>query len=328
MIIVRTPLRLSLLGGGSDYPEHYTKQGGAVLVSSIDAASYVTLRRLPPYFEHKTRITWTKVELVGNNLEIEHPGIRAVFKYLNDGDTGLEIHYDSDIPARSGVGSSSAFVIGLLNAYWHLTNEGPMRPSTLARTAIDIERNIIGDTIGVQDQISAAYGGVNLVIISKSGEFTVRRISLSRLTELEQRLFMVFTGFSRHSSDVAATQNFDANIESLNQLAAMAIKGAGLLQDNKSDLNELFQLVAKSWEIKKKLSSAILTDGVKVLESQLLNTQGVVAIRLMGAGGGGFFLVCCEQDSREKIMQSLTDRVILPVRFSHAGSRMIFKSQH
>ena len=327
MIFVKTPYRLSLLGGTTDYPHWYEKHGGAVLVTTIDKNSYVTLRRLPPYFEHKTRVAWSKIEMVRQNLDIEHPGIRGVLQYLSDNDSGLEIHYDSDIPAKSGMGSSSAFIVGLLNAYWHLSNAMPPRALTLAKTAIRIEREYVGDCVGIQDQIAAAYGGVNRVIIDRAGGFEVKNMPMTRLGELESRLLLVFTGFTRHASEIAVQQmaNIEDHQDRMMEMVMLAHRGAAILQDPSVPLERLFELIERSWEIKRALSPAVVTTEICRLESRI-RSKGALAVKLIGAGGGGFFLVCCRPLDRARMQAELSDLITIPVKFSFAGSQVIFKN--
>jgi D-glycero-alpha-D-manno-heptose-7-phosphate kinase len=333
MIIVRTPHRLSLLGGGSDYEQAYRKHGGAVLVSTINRYSYVSLRKLPPYFEHKTRVAWSKIELVNSNLDIEHPGIRGVLEYLNDLDSGLEIHYDSDIPARAGMGSSSSFIVGLLKAYWHLSNDDSPSPATLAKTAIRVEREYVGDTVGTQDQIAVAYGGINFVAIEKDGHFNVRNVGTqyefdARRKELESRLLLVFTGFTRHASEIAKAQvaAMDEYESATRELAEMATVGAAILEDTNRPLSDLFKLIGESWQIKRRLSPLIVNDEINALDERLM-MLGAEAVKLIGAGGGGYFLVCCKSaEERELIANALNDRITIPVKFSMNGSEMIFKN--
>ena len=298
-----------------------------MLVSTIDKNSYVTLRRLPPYFPYKTRVVWTKTEMVNQNLDIDHPGIRGVLKYLADDDTGLEIHYDSDIPARSGMGSSSAFIVGLLNAYWHLSNDKPPKAFTLAKTAIRVEREYVGDVVGSQDQIATAFGGVLFVTIERNGEFTVRNMPMTRLAELESRLLLVFTGFTRHASDIAKAQmdTIDDHHDRLREMSALAVHGAEILQKPSAPLEGLFELIERSWEIKRALSPAVMTPEICKLEDRI-RQAGSIAVKLIGAGGGGFFLACCKAGGCDTIRDKLADLITIPVKFSFAGSQVIFKN--
>lgn len=327
MILVRSPFRLSFLGGSTDYPSWYEKHGGLCLVSSIQKYSYITLRRLPPYFEHRTRVAWSKVETVQSNFDIEHPGIRGVMEYLNIPDERLEIHYDSDIPARAGMGSSSALIVGLLNAHWALTGEGRCPPHTLAKAAIRVEREYVGDCVGAQDQISCAYGNVNLIRIEKDGEFYVQPVPPLRLKELEEHLLLLFTGFTRHASEVAKQQvaEMDQHEGVMEEMMTMARRAYVILADPSAPLREFFYLLNTAWLRKRGLSPAITDERIDAIYSRIMKT-GATAAKLVGAGGGGFFLVAVEPERRERFLSEFEGWVWFPVRFAGEGSRVIFQN--
>lgn len=323
MIIVRTPYRLSLLGGASDYPEHYSKHGGACLVSTIAKYSYVSLRRLPPYFEHRTRVVWSKVELVRNNSEIKHPGINGVLRYLAL-DDGFEIHYDSDIPARAGMGSSSAFIVGLLNAVWAMSGEGRADPLALAKTAIRVEREFVGDTVGAQDQIATAYGGVNFVEIATDGSFDVTPLTRFRLEELENHLLLLFTGLTRHASEIVRQQmaEFKQHDSTLKEFAKQAAEGARVLC-SAQPIGHFFWLMQQAWVLKRRLARSVTSPAIDEMDKRITDA-GALACKLVGAGGGGFFLVAVEPERRETFLEHFPGAIWFPVKFAHQGSEVIF----
>ena len=325
MIIVRTPYRLSLLGGTSDYPEHFSKHGGACLVSTINKFSYVSLRKLPPYFGHLTRAVWSKVETVYNNLEIEHPGINGSLRYLGLDDLGLEIHYDSDIPARAGMGSSSAFIVGLLNGMWALNGEGRAPAQMLAKTAIRVEREYVGDCVGVQDQISTAYGGINLVEIERSGAFQLYSTLRFRLAELESYLLLIFTNLTRHASDIARQQiiDFHQHESTLKRFAEQAREGARILCSSQP-IEHFFWLLKEAWVLKRRLA-AVTNDHIDEMDRQITDA-GALACKLVGAGGGGFFLVAVSPEKRQDFLGHFPGAIWFPVQFHHGGSEVIFRN--
>lgn len=327
MIIVRTPYRLSFFGGSSDYEKWYSRHGGLCLASAIDKYSYVSLRRLPPYFPYRSRVVWSKVEMVESNLDIENPAIRGVLDYLKLSDQGLEVHYDSDIPARAGMGSSSAFVVGLLNAWWALTAEGKCPARTLAKTAIRVEREFCGDTVGIQDQVSCAYGNVNLIRIERDGDFSIQPVPPMRLAQLEEYLLLLFTGFTRHASEVAERQvaEMERHEAQMTKLMEMARDGFEILADPYRTLREFFSLLNEAWYVKRELSSAITDERIDDIHGKIIRA-GATAAKLCGAGGGGFFLVAVEPERREDFLREFDGWVWFPVRFAHEGSRIIFQN--
>lgn len=335
MIIVKTPFRLSLFGGGTDYPEWFSTHNGAVLVSTVDKYSYVSLRKLPPFFQYKSRVVWSKVEMVENALDIEHPGIRGVLAYLNDLQSGYEIHYDGDLPARAGMGSSSSFIVGLLNAYWSLSNTREADPEMLARTAITVERKYVGDTVGVQDQIAAAFGGLNLVSLFNGNEFIREPVSALSAAKLERGLALVFTGFTRHAAELASAQvaEIHEHERALSRMAAQAYEANELLQATAPaqdfDFKAFFEMLNEAWELKRSLSPLISNPGIEAARADMFS-YGAKAVKLIGAGGGGFFLVACWPEARERVMQYCRANgwISFPVHFSYTGSRVIFNDEH
>jgi D-glycero-alpha-D-manno-heptose-7-phosphate kinase len=325
MIISRTPLRLSFFGGGSDYSEFYSKHGGLFLNAALDHYVYVSLRRLPQFFEYKTRVVWSQVEHVDSNFDLIHPGLRGLFKYLNY-DEGVELHHDADLPARTGLGTSSAFTVGVLNAIWGMNDIGECDPYSLANTAITIERDWVGDTVGVQDQISAAYGGMNLVRIDKDGDFTLFPIPRDRHEELNSHILLLFTGFTRHASEIAKHQvaSILDHKADMFELMGQADRAFDILCSNAA-IEEIGDLLERGWQIKRNLSNVITNPRLDEIHDAVLNA-GASACRLIGAGGGGVFQVFVKPDKRE-IIKSATNLLEIPSTFVYKGSEIIFSNE-
>ena len=331
MIIARTPYRVSLFGGGTDYPAWYEKHGGACLVSAIDKFCYVTLRYQPPFFKHLSRICWSKVELVSNNLDIENPAVRGTLEFLNKSDVGLEVHHQGDLPASSGMGSSSSFVVGLLNAHACLTglqNDGNCHEfaMSLAKTAVRIEREFVGDEVGVQDQHAAALGGVNLLEISGSGKIRVSECNPWFCDELEERLILFFLGTTRHASEIAKAQVAEVgkHEQAMYQIMQQAQLGYQMLIGI-TPLSYFPDLLNSAWEIKRSLSPIISNSFVDQVRIGLMS-NGAKAVKLIGAGAGGFMLAYVEPDMRQRLCQWAQANKLLPVsfQFCYNGSEIIF----
>lgn len=335
MIISRTPFRVSLLGGGSDYPVHSDVAGGTVLGFALRRYCYLTLRRLPPFFEHRHRIAYSRIELVRDATEVEHPVVRAVLTEharLVNGD-GLELHHDGDVPARGGLGSSSSFAVGLLHALWTLYGH-PVTPERLALEATRIERDVLGDTVGSQDQLFAAYGGVNRFDFHRREAdeprplSTVRPVVLSddREADLVSRLLLVYTGNSRIASVVAADQVARAmdNRAILVRLAGLAVRGEAILRDG--PLDDLGRLLDEAWHLKRSLAPNVSTPLVDALYHAALDA-GALGGKLLGAGGGGFMLFYAAPDAMGRIAAALRAicpyLVEVPVAIDRGGSRIV-----
>lgn len=327
MIISRTPYRVSFFGGGTDYPRHYEKHGGACLVSAIDKFCYVTMRELPPFFEHKTRAVWSKVELVSKNIDIENPAIRSTLEYLDHLDIGYEIHHQGDLPARSGMGSSSAFVVGILNCLWAMSNQDAPPRDSLAKTAIRIESEYVGDVIGIQDQYAASNGGVTLLVINKRGEVHTSNIFGKSLDCLERKLLLIFTGLTRHASVIAASQvaEIDNHGILMAEMAEQAGHGADIAA-GLAPLSDFPRLLNRAWELKRQLSPVISTPWIDQTV-QGLKENGAQAVKLIGAGGGGFILCYVDECDREWLKTWAINKKLLPVsfKFAYNGSEIIFR---
>jgi len=324
MIISRTPYRISFFGGGTDYPAWYGDHGGAVLATTINKYCYLHCRFLPPFFEHRTRVVWSMIETVKEHQDIEHPAVRAVINHLGI-EEGLEIHHIGDLPARAGLGSSSAFAVGLLNALHGL--RGRMASQLeLAREAIYVEQELVADSVGVQDQIVTAVGGLNRVDIARDGSFTVSPllISTQRIQELNDHLMLFFTGVSRNASTIAADQiqQIPHHQRELTQMLQLVDEAQSVVCGD-TDITEFGRLLDESWKLKQSLSSRIAPDFVNDIYAQA-RSAGAVGGKLLGAGGGGFVLVFAPPEAQKAIRGELSALLEVPVSFERSGSRVIF----
>lgn len=321
MIISRTPLRISFFGGGTDYPAYYSVHGGAVLSATIDKFCYLSVRRLPPFFEHKNRIVYRLIETVKTRTEIQHPTVRAVMQFLEL--DGLEIHHDGDLPARSGMGTSSAFTVGLLNACHALAGERVSRYA-LESEARHIEQDILCETVGSQDQIAAAHGGLNRIAFSQSGHIGVERVPLpeGRLAEFENHLMLFFTGISRTASDVASTFVPGIASKDLSGIRAQVDEGLEILGRRRS-LDAFGDLLHQAWVAKRALSDAVSNPAIDALYARARDA-GAIGGKVTGAGGGGFVLFFVRPEKQESVRNALGAEILeVPFRFESQGSRII-----
>lgn len=326
MIVSRTPYRISFFGGSSDYQSWYSKHGGLALSTTINHYSYISARWRPPFFPDKSRIVWNRIEEVVHHMDILHPSVRACLKYLNI-ENGVEIHHLGDLPARSGLGSSSTFTVGLLNALYALQGvafNGVKK--TLAKEAIHIERDIMQENVGIQDQIAAAYGGFNRTSILPNGDFFVDPVIISpeRLEKLQSCLVLFFTGVSRTASDIAAEQvaNTDRNEVGIHRMQAMVDESLGILTSD-GDISEFGRLLRESWAIKRTLAKNISPQFVDDIYERG-RKAGAIGGKLLGAGGGGHILFFAWPDDHDRIRKKLKDLLWVPFKFETDGSQIIF----
>jgi len=324
MIITRTPLRISFFGGGTDYPIWYREHGGAVLSTTIDKYCYLNCRWLPPFFEYHSRILYSQAENVAENSAIKHPSVRACLQHLGIED-GVEIHHIADLPARTGLGTSSAFTVGLLLGLYALKNQ--MRDkTTLAADAIYVEQQLLKEAVGAQDQVSAAYGGLNRIDFHASGAIEVKRILADqcRLADLEQHLALYFTGFSRIASDVAQEQIKETpnRGKELGAMLQMVGEAEAILANPHRSLDEFGMLLNESWQIKKTLTQRISNTSIdEIYETG--RRAGALGGKLLGAGGGGFMLFFVPPDRREALRAALKNLLCVPFSFSSRGSDVV-----
>jgi D-glycero-alpha-D-manno-heptose-7-phosphate kinase len=324
MIITSTPLRISFFGGGTDYPVWYRQYGGSVLSTTIDKSCFITCRWLPPFFEYHSRISYTKVENVGQNNVIQHPSVRACLQFLGI-DDGIEIHHIADLPARSGLGTSSAFTVGLLLGLYALKNQ--MRDKrVLAAEAIHVEQELLREAVGAQDQVSAAYGGFNRINFDTDGSIEVRRMlaSPNRLAELEQNLALYFTGFSRFASEIAQEQlkMTPHKKQELDTMLQLVDEAEAIIASPDRPLNEFGRLLHESWKIKRTLTQKISNASIdEIYEAGL--SAGALGGKLLGAGGGGFMLFFVPPERREALRTRLKKLLCVPFAFSNRGSHVV-----
>jgi len=324
MIISRTPHRISFFGGGTDYPSWYLEHGGKVLGAAIDKYCYITCRELPPFFKHKHRIAYSKVETVTDIDEIVHPAVRETMRYFKI-DRGLEIHHDSDIPAHSGMGSSSAFTVGLLKTLYALDGKVITREE-LYKQAIHIEQNLIKENVGSQDQVWAAYGGLNTIDFLQNGEIIVEPIIIKEeyLKNFENKFMLFFTGLSRHASVIAQEQiqNTHRNKNKLSQMKELADEAYKILTSGKDDFVDFGKLLDETWQLKRKLSSKITTGDIDDIYETAIKS-GAVGGKLCGAGGGGFVVFYVEPENQKRVKKALNNFLHVPFKFDFSGSEII-----
>jgi D-glycero-alpha-D-manno-heptose-7-phosphate kinase len=324
MIISRTPYRISFFGGGTDYPTWYRLYGGQVIATTIDKYCYISARYLPPFFEHNFRIVYSRIENCQTIDEIEHPAVRECLRYFNV-DQGLEIHHDGDLPARSGLGSSSSFVVGLLHALHALKGAIPGK-ERLAHEAIHLEQIRLKETVGCQDQVMAAHGGCQRVEFLTDGEIRVTPLTLhpDRLSALNSHLMLFFTGIKRTATTIAHSYAADVtNVDKqLRTMGSMVDEAFQLLAGN-SDLAAFGKLLHEAWRAKRSLSKQVSNRVVDEIYSAA-RSAGALGGKLMGAGGGGFMLLFARPSDHERIRERLSKLVHVPFRFERAGSRIIF----
>lgn len=326
MIVARTPVRVSFLGGGTDYPDYFLHHGGRTLGVAIDRYSYVSVSRLAPLFDHSIRVSYSRTELVRRVEEIEHPSVRECLRFMEI-DGGIEIHYVGDLPARTGLGSSSSFTVALLHAL-HTFKGEHVGQEQLAAEAVTVEQEWIHERVGVQDQYTCALGGLVHLRMEPGGRIDSQRLALSdeRLAALRGHLLLLYTGLQRHAHEVLEeqldrTRRGDVTA-SLRRLAELACQGVDLL-DGTGSLLPFGELLHDGWEIKRGLSSKITNDSIDDAYTRA-RSAGAIGGKLLGAGGGGFLLLFVPTDRRGEVLGSVPGLRSVDVGFDRAGSRIIF----
>jgi len=323
MIITRTPFRVSFFGGGTDYPTWYRENGGAVLATTIDKYCYISCRSLPPFFQHKHRIVYSNIENVSHNDEIQHPAVRAILNWANITE-GLEIHHDGDLPARSGLGSSSSFTVGLAHALYGLRGQ-MVSNHELATDALHIEQNIIGENVGSQDQVSAAYGGFNRIDFHRDDTFDVSPVIMKnqRRKELKDHLMLCFTGFSRIADEIAKYKinNMNDRKTELLRMREMVDQAQSIL-DSTTPIEEFGTLLDESWKYKRSLSDKVSTPEIDNFYEEAMNA-GAIGGKVIGAGGGGFLLLFAKPENHQKIRDRLNNLVHVDFNYDDSGSKVV-----
>lgn len=324
MIISRTPYRISFFGGGTDYSTWYQHHGGSVLSSTINHYCYLHCRILPPFFTNKSRIVWSKIEEVLEHKDIQHPAVKAVLDYLEI-DQGVEISHQGDLPARAGLGSSSAFTVGLLHAMYALKGMISSKRE-LACEAIHIERDILKESVGVQDQIATAYGGLNKITVHSNGDFEVTPLVLSftRFRDLHKHLLLFFTGVSRSATDIAADKIrcIPQKRQEMSQMQSM-VEAAEKVLCNNGDITLFGELLHETWMLKRKISAKIAPAFIDDIYATAQNA-GAIGGKLLGAGGGGFMLFFVKPEDKHSVCEALKDLLLVPFEFEASGSQIIF----
>ena len=321
MLITRTPFRISFFGGGTDYYDYFSEYGGCVLSTTIDKYCYTTIRNLPPFFEYKNQFTYSKIERFDNPEELQHPLVRAALKYIST--DRIQIAYDADLPACSGIGSSSAFSVGLLQGLHALRGEFPDKLS-IAKEAIYLEREMCGEAGGVQDQIAAAVGGFNRLSFDSDG-FKVCPVQISDVTKrrLEDNLLLIFTGFTRFSGEIAAAQqrNIRSTISQLNEMKSLVYDAVRLLSEGR--LTDFGRMLDHTWKLKKNLSSSISNSEIDDIYERA-KENGALGGKLLGAGGGGFMLLYVPEEQQTRFKKSVEGLKYIPFKFENTGTKIIY----
>ena len=323
MVISKTPYRVSFFGGGTDYPSWYLENGGEVLSTTIDKYCYITCRYLPPFFDHKYNIRWSKHETPNLLEEIQHPSIRSCLQFLNI-NQGVSVAHDGDLPARSGMGSSSAFTVGMLNALYAMQNLR-ITKDKLLQDSLYVEQCLLKETVGSQDQAATVYGGLNHIEFKQSGCISVNSLKIPSdvRANLQSHLMLFFTGLQRNASDVASEYVKGLNQKKvlLNDLRSMVTESTSILQ-NGSSLDLFGKLLDQSWKIKRDLGSSISSPSIDQLYDAIISA-GAIGGKITGAGGGGFLLVFAPPEVHEGICQKLSNLLHVPFQFETLGSHFV-----
>lgn len=325
MIITKTPFRMSFFGGGTDMEDFFRQYGGAVLSTTFDKYCYVNVRHLPRFFDYTTELSYSKTERVTDIEDIEHPAIRNAMKMLNMHE--IRLTYEADLPARSGLGTSSSFAVGMLNAFYALKGKY-VDKKRLADEAIYLERVLCAEAGGWQDQIAASFGGFNRINFSADGyEVMPVIISPERKSRLNDNLLMFFTGFTRFSSDVqkANKQGYHDKTAELKEMLSLVDDAERVLTDKTADLDDFGRLLDHTWKLKRQTGAAISTDSIDALYSKGI-AAGALGGKLLGAGGSGFLVFYVQPEYRESVMKAMSDLLYIPFRFEDGGTRVIHYS--
>lgn len=323
MIITRTPFRMSFFGGGTDIPEFFNEHGGSVISTTFDKYCYVTARHLPPFFDYSTELVYSRIERVEDPSELEHPAVRNAMAMLNMRE--MRVSYEADLPARSGLGTSSSFAVGMLNAF-HCTKGTYASKERLAKEAIKLERDLCAEAGGWQDQVAAAFGGLNRIDFADGG-FTVHPLVISpeRKRELEGNLMLFFTGFTRFSSDTQKKNHVADKTAQLKEMLALVDMAEGVLTDKQNNLAEFGRLLDTTWKLKRGTGSQVSTGSIDALYEQGVNA-GALGGKLLGAGGGGFLVFYVEPDAQASVLKAMGGLLHIPFKFENDGAVVAYYS--
>ena len=326
MIITKTPYRISFFGGGSDYPEWFDKFYGEVISSTINKYLYISCRELPHFFKHKYRIVYSSIENVNEIKKIKHNAVKQLLFYSKI-KKGLEIHYDGDLPSRSGMGSSSCFVVGLLKALKYMDNK-KISQKELAKISIFLERNVMLENVGYQDQIAASYGGFNNIKFSKNN-FKINKILCSKnfKKKMNENLYLVYTGKARTAEKIVKTFVNSLSTKrkkNINQILNYVNQAKKIIRNNNAD--DFGHLLNETWLQKRELSKSISTNKIDLIYEQGIN-NGALGGKLLGAGGGGFIMFYVNKVNKDKFIKSLNKNVVVPIKLSTTGSEVIFNEK-
>jgi D-glycero-alpha-D-manno-heptose-7-phosphate kinase len=324
VIITRTPYRISFFGGGTDYPAWFREHGGKILSATINRYCHITCRFLPPFFDFKSRIVWSHIEVVRDHRDVLHPVVRTLLELLNI-EQGIELHHNGDLPAQSGLGSSSSFTVGALQALAAL--QGRMvSKRELADQAIHVEQHLLKENVGIQDQIAAAFGGLNRVDIATDGSYAVHPVTIDpmRQAEFERHLILLYTGQSRRASNIAAEQirNTPDKQRELTLMQQMVDPAIGILT-GQGPIAEFGRLIHEAWEIKRSLAKNIAPPFVNDIYG-VAREHGAIGGKLLGAGGGGFMLLFARPEDHVRIFEALHSLLVVPIELERAGSQLLF----
>lgn len=326
MIITRTPFRMSFFGGGTDFESYFKEHGGAVLSTTFDKYCYVSVRHLPRFFDYWNEIIYSKIERVQHTDEIMHPAVRNAMKMKDMHE--LRLSYDADLPARSGLGTSSSFAVGMLNAFSALKGK-KLSKRQLADEAIYLERVLCNESGGIQDQIAAAFGGLNLISFGADG-YEVRPVDISRdrKDELNDRLMLFFTGFSRFSSDIqqGTVKALKDKYAELKEMTELTFEAERLLRNEDANLNEFGRMLDHTWKLKRGISNGISTGSIDDMYAAGIKA-GALGGKLLGAGGGGFLLFYAEPDRQEAVREAMKKLLYIPFRFEQEGTAIVHDEQ-
>ena len=323
MIITKTPFRMSFFVGGTDMEKFFCEYGGAVLSTTFDKYCYVTVRHLPRFFDFTTHLTYSKMEFVKDVEEIEHPAIRSAMKMLDMHE--IRLIYEADLPARSGLGTSSSFAVGMLNAFYALKGKY-VDKKKLADEAIYLERVLCQEAGGWQDQIAAAFGGMNRIEFNKNGTYDVMPVIIhpDRKKQLNNNLMMFFTGFTRFSSDMqkANASGYAEKVKHFQEIYALVNDAEQILEDKYADLDDFGRLLDVTWKLKRKTGGVITTNSIDVLYEKGIKA-GALGGKLLGAGGGGFLVFYVRPEKQKAVMEAMKDLLYVPFQFEDGGTQVI-----